>query len=78
MSCPLGGVGTSMLLVCGLCARTNEMMRPPPSLAAFFPPNTLTTDSARIVHMDLGGDKETVVQSLLGRGQFTRRKWYCE
>ncbi|CZR66097.1 uncharacterized protein PAC_15998 [Phialocephala subalpina] len=28
--------------------------------------------------MDLRGDKETPVQSVLGRGRFIRGKWYCE
>jgi len=29
-------------------------------------------------NMDLGGDKEALVQSMLRRGQFTRGKWYCD
>ncbi len=27
---------------------------------------------------DLGGAKETLVKSMLGRGRFTKGEWYCE
>jgi hypothetical protein len=30
------------------------------------------------VKMDLGGDKETLVQSMLGRERLTRGEWHCE